>query len=590
MASGSTKSGEDAFMNKRTWSRIVVSGLATGWLMVPFLAAQQSQYADLVLRGGKVITVDGQDRIAEGVAVTGNRITAIGSNQKIARLVGPQTKVIELNGRALLPGFIDAHSHVLGLAESEHLKIPIQIPPRKDVAAILGALEQKQAQLPPGAWLFGQGTYYQPMPTREQLDAAFPGNPVVLWWSDHDQIMNHKASIALGLTKDAPDPIGRGQYERTASGEVKIVHDANVHYPVPQFTFAQAKEALRETLTDFYLKKGVTTVTDMSDPALAYRAYQELEAEGKLPVRLTLNYIIRADTRDESSQSMRVSSLLNSLIASGLHTGFGDDWIRIGAIKILLDGVWGTTAATYKPFWKGSKTNWSPNNMGGTSFTQDELNRAVMDAHKAGWQIMVHALGDRSQDMVLTAFEAAQNAFPRADARLRIEHVGHAWVDDPQRQPERVARMKRDGVIPSPQVSMLWRYSAADLEEPGVKFFPLRTMIDLGFRPPNGADTLGTQNFATDPLFALARAVRRDSKYGIVVHPEEAISTMDGIRMFTTWAARADFLESSRGSIEVGKLADLVVLSADPLTTPPTNFGDLAVEMTILGGKLAYQR
>jgi len=560
--------------------------------------APPPRFADLVIRGGKVITVDPSDRIATAVGVVGDRIALVAGAGELNTWIGPNTKVIDLNGRVLLPGFIDAHSHVLGLAESEHLKVPIQIPPRKDVAAILAALKQKQGQLAPGSWLFGQGTYYQPMPSREQLDDTFPDNPVVLWWSAHDQIMNHKASLALGLTKNAPDPAGSGRYERTANGEVKIVRDAAVVYPVPEFTYEQAKEALRQTLTDFYLKKGVTTVTDLSDPTLAYRAYQDLRAEGKLPTRVTLNYLIRRpDIQDVhgargegSGESIRVSSLLNSLISSGLHTGFGDDWIRVGAIKIILDGVWGTTAATYKPFWKGSKTNWSPDNLGGTSFTPEELNRAVLDAHKAGWQLMVHALGDRAQDMVLTAFEAAQKAYPRADARLRIEHVGHAWVLDPQRLSERVARMKRDGAIPSPQVSMLWRYSAEDLEEPGVKFFPLKTMLDLGFQPPNGADTLGTQNFATDPLFALARAVRRDTKYGILVHPEEAISPMEAIRMFTTWAARADFLEQSRGSIEVGKLADLVVLSADPLTTPPAKLGDLAVEMTILGGKVAYTK
>src|SRR5579863_1320583 len=319
--------------------RIALLAAQLSFVLSLSLVAQQAppRPADVVIRSGKVITVDAASRIASAVAIIGDRIAMVGDAEEAGAWIGPQTRVIELHGRALLPGFIDAHSHVLGLAESEHLKIPIQVPPRKDVAAILGALEQKQAQLPEGAWLFGQGTYYQPMPTREQLDAAFPGNPVVLWWSDHDQIMNHQASIALGLTKDAPDPVGRGQYERTANGEVKIVHDAVVHYPVPRFTFAQAKEALRETLTDFYLKKGVTTVTDMSDPALAYRAYQELEADGKLPVRLTLNYIIYPDTPDPSGKSMRSSSLLSSLIASGLHTGFGDNWIRIGAIKILLD-------------------------------------------------------------------------------------------------------------------------------------------------------------------------------------------------------------------------------------------------------------
>jgi predicted amidohydrolase YtcJ len=567
-------------------------------LCVPALLAQQPpRSADLVVRGGKVITVDSSGTIASGVAVVAGHIAAVGEASDINAWIGPQTRVIELNGRTLLPGFIDAHSHVLGLAESEHLKVPIQVPnPRKDVAAILEALKQKQKQIPSDAWIFGQGTYYQPMPTREQLDEAFPDNPVVLWWSAHDQILNHRASLALHLTKNAPDPKGRGRYERTADGEVKIVRDADVSYPVPEFTYEQAKEAVRETLADFYLKKGVTTVTDMSEPSLAYRAYQELHAEGKLPVRVTLNYVIHPELPGDAPAPRAKrpttlgSSSLKSLIATGIHTGFGDDWVRVGAIKIILDGVWGTTAATYKPFWQGSKSGGNSNNIGGASFTQEELNWAVSEAHRSGWQLMVHALGDRAQDMVLDAFEAAQKAHPRTDARLRIEHVGHAWVFDPGRQPERIARMKRDGAIPSPQVSMLWRYSSGDLEEPGVKFFPLKTIIDAGFEPPNGADTLGTQNFATDPLFAFARAVRRDTKYGVLVHPEEAISPMDAIRMFTVWAARADLLEKSRGSIEVGKLADLVVLSDDPLTTPPQKLDNLLVDLTIIDGRVAYQR
>jgi len=572
---------------------------ATFFFCAATLVAQPPlRYADTIIRGGKVITVDASDRIASAVALTGNRIAAIGDTGELNAWIGPQTRVIELNGRALLPGFIDAHSHVLGLAESEHLKVPIQVPqPHKDVAAILEALKQKQSQVPAGAWIFGQGTYYQPMPAREQLDETFPNNPVVLWWSAHDQILNHRASVALHLTRDAPDPKGSGRFERTADGEVKIVRDAGISYPVPEFTYEQAKRAVRETLTDFYLKKGVTTVTDMSEPSLAYRAYQELHAEGTLPVRVTLNYVIHPEAaggteaaRPKRASTTLGSSSLEALIGTGLHTGFGDDWVRVGAIKIILDGVWGTTAATYKPFWQGSKSGGSPNNIGGTSFTAEELNRAVLDAHANGWQLMVHALGDRAQDMLLTAFEAAQKAHPRADARLRMEHVGHAWVLDPDRQSERIARMKKAGAIPSPQVSMLWRYSSGDLEEPGVKFFPLKTIIDAGFEPPNGADTLGTQNFATDPLFALARSVRRDTKYGALVHPEEAISPMDAIRMFTIWAARAGFLEQSRGSIEVGKLADLVVLSADPLTTPPAQLDRVVVDTTILDGQVAYQR
>jgi len=202
----------------------------------------------------------------------------------------------------------------------------------------------------------------------------------------------------------------------------------------------------------------------------------------------------------------------------------------------------------------------------------------------------VHANGDRAQDMVLTAVEAAQKAFPRNDARHRIEHFGHFLTQDPQRTEERLARLKRDGVIPSPQVAFLWRLTSENLKEPDVKFFPMASLVRMGFHPPGGSDTLGTQNFATNPLFSISVAVNRKTKYGQAANPEEAISRMDAIRMFTTWAAYAGFQEKTRGSIEAGKLADLVVLSGDPLTAAAEHILDLRVDYTILDGKIAYQR
>src|SRR5579863_8235282 len=168
--------------------------------------AQPTPFADLVLRGGKVITVDSRDRIAEAVAVTGSRIAVIGSNAEIGRLIGPQTRVIELNGRTLLPGFIDSHSHVQGLAESEHAMVPIQAPPLKGAAEIIAKLKERAAQTPPGAWIVGQGTYNQVMPSREELDRNFPDHPVVLRWSMHDLLLNHKANEIAGLGAETPDP------------------------------------------------------------------------------------------------------------------------------------------------------------------------------------------------------------------------------------------------------------------------------------------------------------------------------------------------------------------------------------------------
>ena len=194
-----------------------------------------------------------------------------------------------------------------------------------------------------------------------------------------------------------------------------------------------------------------------------------------------------------------------------------------------------------------------------------------------------------AQDMFITAVERAQAAHRRPDARHRIEHFGHFLVQDPQRTAERRARMKRGGIIPAPQVVFLWRLTDVNVKEPDVKFFPMKTLIDMGFHPAGGSDTLGTQNFATNPMFAISVAVNRKTKFGTPANPEEAISPMDAIRMLTIWAAYAGFEEKVKGSIEVGKLADLVVLSDDPLIAAPERIADIQPELTILDGRIAYE-
>jgi len=548
-------------------------------------AASEHGFADLVLKNGKVIAVDAQDTIADAVAVQGNRIVAVGD---VSSWEGPQTHIVDLKGRALLPGFIDAHSHVEGMADTEAHFVFIQVPPLKDGEAIIEVLKRAQATRPAGAWIIGQGTYNQVMPTRAQLDAAFPDNPVRLDWSAHDKLINHKAAMVMGMTKDFPDPGPgvAGRYERLANGEVVIVRDAPAPWPKEQeFTFPQLKEGVRQILEKFYLEKGVTTVSDMSSPQ-TYRAYQQLRSEGHLPTRVRINYFI---TNGAHPGPMGTRLTAKDLAQTGLFTGFGDDWIRVGAIKIILDGVWGTTAAVYRPFWNGSGTTWIPNNHGGTSWTQEQLNEAVLEAHEAGWQVQIHANGDRAQDMVLDAYEAAQRAFPREDARDRIEHFGHFMQKD-ERTPQRLERMARDGVIPSPQPAFLWRLTNVNIKEPDITFFGMKTLISHGFHPAGGVDTIGTQNFATRPLFSIARAVRRDTKYGAIVQPDEAISVMDGIRMYTIWSAYANFLEKKLGSIEVGKLADFVVLHSDPFTTPIERLSGIPVDITVLDGKIAYTR
>ena len=574
---------------------------AIGWLAIVALcgpalglsvaggrvAGQQpdAPVADIVFRAGPVITVDPQERVAAAVAIAGNRIAAVGSEQDVNRLVGARTRVIDLNGRALLPGFIDSHSHVEGLAISEQLYVPIQAPPLKGADEIIARLKARAAQLPPGTWIVGQGTYNQVMPTREQLDRELPQHPVILRWSAHDLLINHMANEMAGLGRGTPNPTGMGRIERAPNGEPAILRDAGIEPPLPRPSAEQLRQWLPSTLRDFYLARGVTTVYDMSSPDVAHKIYQELNARQQLPVRLRLNYIVGAADLNGGK-----SDTLAALLRDRVRPESGDDWVRVGGLKILLDGVWGTTAAVYRPAWEGSGTTWVPNNVGGVSRTQEVLNQQVVEGHKAGWQMWIHANGDRAQDMVLNAYEAAQQAAPRPDARHRIEHFGHFLTQDASRTDERLSRMLRGRVIPAPQVAFLWRLTDRNLPEPGVTFFALATMLKRGFRPSGGSDTLGTQNFATNPWFSIATAVNRKTKYGAVVQPEEAIPVLDAIRMQTIWAAFAGFQEKDKGSIEVGKLADLVVVSDNPLTIARDRLGQIQTDITVVDGKIAHQR
>ncbi|HEY7816617.1 MAG TPA: amidohydrolase family protein, partial [Vicinamibacteria bacterium] len=241
------------------------------------------QVASLVLRDGKVITVDPANRIAQAVAVDGNRIVAVGTDEEVARYIGPATRTVELGGRVLLPGFIDAHSHVEGLAESEHARLPIHIPHSlKTTGDILTRLRERASEISAGTWIVGQGTYNQPMPTREELDAAVPDHPVVLRWSAHDLLINHKAVEVSGLANAADPTNGIGRIERTPSGEPAILRDAGIELPLPHSTFDQMRSWIPKTLRDFYLSKGVTSVYDMSSPQIAYRIYQEMKDKGEL--------------------------------------------------------------------------------------------------------------------------------------------------------------------------------------------------------------------------------------------------------------------------------------------------------------------
>jgi predicted amidohydrolase YtcJ len=272
----------------RSNSMSLIGALSILLSAMPALA----QDADLVLRGGKVVTVDGSDTIAEAVAVVGNRIAAVGSTEAIEAYIGPGTRIVELNGRTLLPGFIDAHNHVEGSAAGQFFRLPVSVPPLETAEDVLKKVQQRASELPPGTWIEGQGTYYQPMPTREQLDTAIPDHPVVIRWSAHDVIANSKAMEMSGIDRNTPDPAG-GHIERGPDGEpTGIFRDARQLLDLPQPTYEDKLRAIPLTLRELWLENGVTSVYTMDTPE-GVRALQELRRRGELPpVRLSISFML----------------------------------------------------------------------------------------------------------------------------------------------------------------------------------------------------------------------------------------------------------------------------------------------------------
>jgi predicted amidohydrolase YtcJ len=429
-----------------------------------------------------------------------------------------------------------------------------------DAAAIMEKLKARAAEVPPNTWIVGQGTFGQPMPTSEELSRAIPNHPVVVRWSMHDYVSNRKALELANITKLTPDPQG-GKIERGPDGEpTGLFRECFELFPIP-YPAPDLKLALETTLRDHFLANGVTTVYELPASSQAFRFYQELHDEGRLPVRLQVGYTV--------APALQPIIDLDALLATGIHTGMGDDWLRIGPIKLFVDGS-GISAESYQ-------------RPGLVRRDQLELNNTVRRAHEAGWQLWLHAIGDRAQDMALTAYETALAVTPRHH-RHRIEHIG-TTLDT-----ARFARMKKLGVTPVPTESGVngLRNDAATNGAPAR--MPYKSMLAHGFRPAGNSDTGGTRTPDINPMRRLSWLVARINQRGEVVQPQEAVSLTDGLRILTLFGAWAGFEDASRGSVEVGKLADLVVLSDDLTTLPTDKISGVKVDLTVIDGALRYDR
>ena len=537
---------------------------------------------DLILTNATVLTADAKNSQAEAVAVYGGKIGAVGSASDIDGLADRRTKVIDLKGRTVLPGLTDPHVHFAdgGAAMMHRLDCRDFYSNVRSIPQILEKIREQAASQAPGSWIIAHGSPMQDFrmpegrfPNRQELDSAAPDNPVSINFGAHITIANSKALELAGIKSDTAAPAG-GAIELDHNNEPtgKLVERAQyiVRKVIPEYSYDQMKAGVMFS-AERCLSRGITNIHDIVTNQEAIRAYQELVDEERLPIRVSL--LIRV-----IEAAIQKESLLNL----GIKTGFGDNWLRIGGVKMSIDGgITGHVAKFYEPYVD------DPCHEGLIRIEQDELDETVTAYHNAGHRVCIHAIGDVAMDMALKSLDQAIAANPRADHRHRIEHLGNWLVND-----ERLDLIKRNNLLPVPNIPFMhyiWDSLVACIgEERLVDSFNIRTMLDAGLQITSGSD--GPAYWPLDSIRDLGTCVARKTWTGTIVGADQAISVDEAIRMFTINAAYNAFEEKIKGSIEIGKIADFAILAEDPHNVEPDRIKDIPVDMTIVDGNMAFFR
>ncbi|KQL49675.1 amidohydrolase [Brevibacillus choshinensis] len=532
-------------------------------------------HADLVFLNGQVITINKQNEVAEAVAVKENRIVAVGSNQQVNKWIGDSTQVIDLRGRSLLPGFIDSHTH-LEYTSTWNNGVDFKEKSITSVHDALQALRQEAQKTPEGKCVRGFGynerqIAEQRLPTKSELDQITSENPIVILRAcGHIAIVNSKTLEIMGIQETTPDPEG-GKIGRNEKGELTGVLYETAREPVMGKLFKYTLEETRKAMSlasEQMLATGITSIHDAGGTNIMVLKEAVSSGEVKLRVYAMIAKFDKSETHEEMLE----------VIESGNITGSGDDRFRFGPVKVFTDGSSsGPTAAMREPY------NSNPNESGILYYSQEELNRILGEAHEKGFQITAHAQGDRAIEMMLNCFEEALKKHPRTNHRHRIEHAGITM-------PDLIERMKQLEVVPIPNPAFFLEYGDAYLKHYGDRVnyqYPARDFIDSGVVAAGGSDSPVT---SYNPLLGIYGAVSRLSPSGQVVGANQRINVMEAIRLFTWNGAYASFEEDIKGSIETGKLADLVVLSEPILDIQPERIQDVKVELTVLDGEIVYQK
>jgi len=534
-------------------------------------------HPDLLVLNANIITVDNKNSTAEAMAIKGDRIVALGSTDELKDLVGSRTKVIDAAKRTVVPGFIDAHCHLLSITGRQMLDVNCSADRVRNIDDIVYALKNKTRSTARGQWILGSGYDHtklkeQRHPSRWELDRVSIEHPIHLRHvSGHLGVVNSKGLAVAGFTRHTNDPAG-GSFDRDSKGDLTGLcrEEADfVFLPgiggeqsiIPPPTAEQMLMGL-EMACSQYNSFGITSAGDAAVSPAEIAAYQSALAAGKLTVRV---YMIILD------------SYLSLLKQLRLHTGFGNEYLRIGSIKSFVDGaIAGGTAWLSEPYEGRAE------DFGILTRSREALLETIFDAHAAGFQVSVHANGDRAITMVLDVLEEVLDRNPRKNHRHRIAHC--TVVDQ-----EILSRIKKLGVVVLPFSTYIYEHGDK-MPQYGSRIsrmFAYCSFLDFGIPVGGSSDhPCATQN----PLVAIQTMATRLSSDGDVLGPDQRISVSEALRIYTIGSAYASFEEHLKGSLETGKLADFVILERDPNTTPLDSIREISVEKTYIGGKEVYSR
>jgi len=532
------------------------------------LEGQQRTDPDVILYNANILTMDESQPRAQAVAIADGRFLAVGSNEDVRHMAKPGTRQLDIGGQTVVPGFIDAHTHP-SYAGIRHLRwVDCDL---RSIAAIQNAIRERAAKTPAGDWVIGfkyddTKTAEGRRLTREDLDAAAPQHPVFIEHrGGHTAYVNSLALKRAEITDVAVDPPG-GKFDHDASGRLTGGLRENATAPFRKllptnFTRDEMRQGVK-LISQMMVRTGVTSVHDAMGTPEDLWAYQDAREAGELSFRV---------------YCFMYHEFLAQMNAAGVRTGLGDEWVRIGGIKLICDGSISERTARLSQPYVGR-----PNDYGILVSSEEELYANARKAHESGWQIGTHANGDAAIDLMLRIYERLQREMPRRDPRYRLEHCTVV-------NPSLIERVRALGAIPTPFSTYVY-YHGEKMREYGPErldwMFAVRSFLDAGIRVTQASDY---PPGPFEPMMALRSEVTRTDSHGNVWGPRQRVSVEEALKVGTVNGAYASFEEHHKGSITAGKLADLVVLGRDPTRVDPMSLIDIPVERTMTGGRWVYE-